>query len=187
MAAAALADEDLGMSLAIVHSRALDGLLAPEVRAEVANGLPSFTLVGLANTEVKEAREWVRAALATSGFAFPSNIELHRESGAGRSALAASEQIDAAALDRHEFVGELSLAGELSPVGGALAMALALSRSGSARQPVLPVDSAGEAALAPSLRPLAALHLMEVVESLLPGELAQPLPVANALVAESAL
>ncbi len=47
------------MSLAIVHSRALDGLKAPEVTVEVhlANGLPSFTLVGLADTEVKEARE----------------------------------------------------------------------------------------------------------------------------------
>lgn len=46
------------MSLAIVHSRALDGLKAPEVTVEVhlANGLPSFTLVGLADTEVKEAR-----------------------------------------------------------------------------------------------------------------------------------
>jgi len=46
------------MSLAIVRSRALDGLRAPEVTVEVhlANGLPSFTLVGLADTEVKEAR-----------------------------------------------------------------------------------------------------------------------------------
>jgi magnesium chelatase family protein len=63
------------MSLAVVASRALDGLAAPEVRVEVhlANGLPSFTLVGLADTEVKEARERVRAALAESGFAFPHN------------------------------------------------------------------------------------------------------------------
>jgi hypothetical protein len=63
------------MSLALVHSRALDGLDAPAVQVEVhlANGLPAFTLVGLADTEVKEARERVRAALATSGFAFPHN------------------------------------------------------------------------------------------------------------------
>jgi magnesium chelatase family protein len=46
------------MTLAVVHSRALDGLTAPEVTVEVhlANGLPNFTLVGLADTEVKEAR-----------------------------------------------------------------------------------------------------------------------------------
>lgn len=63
------------MSLAIVHSRALDGLQAPEVTVEVhlANGLPSFTLVGLADTEVKEARERVRAALGESGLSFPNN------------------------------------------------------------------------------------------------------------------
>ena len=63
------------MTLAVIHTRALVGLHAPDVVVEVhlANGLPSFTLVGLADTEVKEARERVRAALAQSGFAFPHN------------------------------------------------------------------------------------------------------------------
>jgi magnesium chelatase family protein len=63
------------MALAVVISRSLDGLEAPEVQVEVhlANGLPSFTLVGLADTEVKEARERVRAALTNSGFSFPHN------------------------------------------------------------------------------------------------------------------
>jgi magnesium chelatase family protein len=63
------------MSLAVVRSRAIDGLDAPVVLVEVhlANGLPSFTQVGLAGTEVKEARERVRAALAHSGLAFPNN------------------------------------------------------------------------------------------------------------------
>ena len=61
------------MSLAVIHSRALDGLAAPEVTVEVhlANGLPSFTLVGLADTEVKEARARVRAAIQNSGLSFP--------------------------------------------------------------------------------------------------------------------
>ena len=63
------------MSFAVVHSRALRGLDAPSVTVEVhlANGLPSFTLVGLADVEVKEARERVRAALQTSGLEFPHN------------------------------------------------------------------------------------------------------------------
>jgi magnesium chelatase family protein len=63
------------MTLAVIHSRALDGLQAPAVQVEVhlANGLPAFNLVGLADTEVKESRERVRAALATSGFSFPHN------------------------------------------------------------------------------------------------------------------
>ena len=56
------------MSLAILTSRALEGMSAPEVMVEVhlANGLPSVSLVGLPDTEVKEARDRVRAALVTS-------------------------------------------------------------------------------------------------------------------------
>src|SRR5256885_3074172 len=63
------------MGLALVQSRALLGLAAPRVTVEVhlANGLPSFTLVGLADVEVKEARERVRSALLNSGLEFPSN------------------------------------------------------------------------------------------------------------------
>lgn len=63
------------MSLALVQSRALLGLQAPAVTVEVhlANGLPSFTLVGLAEVEVKEARERVRSALQNAGLEFPSN------------------------------------------------------------------------------------------------------------------
>ncbi len=63
------------MALAHVHSRALQGLAARPVSVEVhlANGLPSFTLVGLADTEVKEARERVRAAIANSGLEFPNS------------------------------------------------------------------------------------------------------------------
>src|SRR6218665_1794098 len=63
------------MSLALVQSRALLGLQAPCVTVEVhlANGLPSFTLVGLAEVEVKEARERVRSALQNAGLEFPHN------------------------------------------------------------------------------------------------------------------
>ena len=67
--------EKYAMSLACVQSRALLGLQAPSVIVEVhlANGLPSVTLVGLAETEVKEARERVRCAIANSGLEFPTN------------------------------------------------------------------------------------------------------------------
>ncbi|MBP6777509.1 MAG: ATP-dependent protease, partial [Piscinibacter sp.] len=123
------------MSLAVIRSRSLAGLDAPEVTVEVhlANGLPSFTLVGLADTEVKEARERVRAALVNSGLEFPHNkritvnlapADLPKESGRfdlpiALGILAASGQIDGARLDAFEFAGELSLAGELRPVRGA--------------------------------------------------------------------
>ena len=101
------------MALAIAHSRGLDGLNAPPVTVEahLASGLPSFTLVGLPDTEVKEARDRVRAAIINSGFEFPAKritvnlapADLPKESGRfdlpiALGILAASGQIPAAAL-----------------------------------------------------------------------------------------
>ena len=188
------------MSLAVVHSRALDVLDAPEVTVEVhlANGLPSITLVGLADTEVKEARERVRAALQNSGLEFPANkritvnlapADLPKESGRfdlpiALGILAASGQLDTARLAQFEFAGELSLSGELRPVRGALAMALALRRRGgdTGRSLVLPQASAQEATLVEGLKIYGAKHLLDVVRALLPGEaaLAHPLALAQA-------
>ena len=130
------------MSLCSVRTRALLGLRAAPVTVEVhlANGLPAFTLVGLADTEVKESRERVRSALLTCGLDFPHNkritvnlapADLPKDSGRfdlpiAVGILAASGQVDAAQVDRFEFAGELSLSGELRPVRGALAMSLAV-------------------------------------------------------------
>lgn len=185
------------MSLAVVHSRALDALRSPPVTVEVhlANGLPSVTLVGLADTEVKEARERVRAALQTSGLEWPSNkritvnlapADLPKESGRfdlpiAVGILAASGQIDASRLDGFEFAGELSLAGELRPVRGALAMALAAAHDDPAprRAMVLPLESAEQAARVDGVCVHAARHLLDVVRALQPGEAAEPLPIAQ--------
>ncbi|HPO20271.1 MAG TPA: YifB family Mg chelatase-like AAA ATPase [Rubrivivax sp.] len=182
------------MSFAVVHSRALDALQAPPVTVEVhlANGLPSFTLVGLADTEVKESRERVRAALLQSGFAFPHNkritvnlapADLPKESGRfdlpiALGILAAAGHIDAARLAGCEFAGELSLAGELRPVRGALALALAVKRAHAARTLVLPADSARAAAQLAGLDIRAADSLLQVVGALRPGDGATPLPRA---------
>ena len=140
------------MGLSLVPSRALLGLAAPAVTVEVhlANGLPSFTLVGLAEVEVKEARERVRSALLNSGLTFPHNqritvnlapADLPKDSGRfdlpiALGILAASGQIDAALLAGWEFAGELSLSGELRPVRGALATAVALP-PGRQRRPAI--------------------------------------------------
>ncbi|MEJ6005006.1 YifB family Mg chelatase-like AAA ATPase [Paucibacter sp. AS339] len=185
------------MSLAIVHSRALDGLAAAPVSVEVhlANGLPSFTLVGLADTEVKESRERVRAALQNSGLSFPHNkritvnlapAELPKEGGRfdlpiALGLLAASEQIDASRLDGFECAGELSLGGELRPIRGALAMSLALRREQSRRALILPEASAAEAALVDGVQVWRAPHLLDLVAALTPGseqtlQAARPLP-----------
>jgi magnesium chelatase family protein len=170
------------MSLSLVQSRVLVGLQAPPVTVEVhlANGLPSFTLVGLAHTEVKEARERVRSAIQNAGLAYPHNkritvnlapADLPKDSGRfdlpiALGILAASGQIDAARLAGHEFAGELSLSGELRPVHGALALSLALHTHGQPVTLVLPPGSAEEAALVPGMRVVRARHLLDVVAAM---------------------
>lgn len=177
------------MSLSLVQSRALLGMQAHPVCVEVhlANGLPSFTLVGLAETEVKEARERVRSAIQNTGLEFPSNkrmtvnlapADLPKDSGRfdlpiALGILAASGQIDTGKLAGYEFAGELSLGGELRPIRGALAMSLALPahEAGQTRPTlVLPAGSAEEAALVPDAQVYRAHHLLDVVRQFLPGD-----------------
>lgn len=166
------------MSLAVIHSRALSGMDAPEVVVEVhlANGLPSFTIVGLPEAEVKESKDRVRAALQTAQFEFPARritvnlapADLPKESGRydlpiALGILAASGQISKAALDHYEIAGELALTGELRPVRGALAMTVSMLQSReSTRAFILPQNSALEAALVQSAVVLPASSLLEV-------------------------
>ncbi|MDR2240143.1 MAG: YifB family Mg chelatase-like AAA ATPase [Zoogloeaceae bacterium] len=184
------------MSLAVLKSRALAGMEAPEVTVEthLGRGLPSFTIVGLADTEVKEARERVRAAIQNARFEFPASritvnlapADLPKESGRfdlpiALGILAASGQIDSKRLTEHEFAGELSLTGELRPIRGALAMCLAAR--GQARGFVLPAQSAAEAALCAGAAILPARSLLEVCAHLngqaaLPSYTGAPLPMA---------
>ena len=172
------------MSLAVVHSRALVGLTGHPVSVEVhlANGLPSFTLVGLADLEVKEARERVRSALQNSGLEFPHNkritvnlapADLPKESGRYDLAiavgiLAASGAIDADRLKDYEFAGELSLSGALRPVRGALAASMDLHQRGQQVRQVLPPGSAEDAALVPDAEVYRASHLLDVVQHFAP-------------------
>jgi len=152
------------MSLAVLKSRALAGMDAPEVNVEVhlANGLPSFTIVGLPDTEVKESRDRVRAALQNCGFDMPARritanlapADLPKESGRfdlpiALGILAASGQLAGDQLHRYEFAGELSLSGQLRPIRGALAMTFAMQRNhdGARRAFILPFANADEAAL----------------------------------------
>ena len=152
---------------------------APSVTVEVhlANGLPCFTLVGLADTEVKEARERVRCAMENAGLAFPNNkritvnlgpADLPKDSGRfdlpiALGILSAQGLLDDVALAQHEFAGELSLSGELRPVRGALAMGLAMHDAKVRARLVLPPISAQEAALVPTMEVYCARHLQDVV------------------------
>jgi magnesium chelatase family protein len=163
------------MSLAVLYSRALAGMDAPLVTTEVhlAAGLPSFTIVGLPEAEVKEARDRVRSALINCRFDFPARritvnlapADLPKESGRfdlpiAIGILAASDQIPKDRLDQYEFAGELALTGELRPIRGALAMTYRAHSSGRAF--VLPVASADEAALVTEAVVYGARNLLEV-------------------------
>jgi len=182
------------MSLALVASRALAGIDAPEVTVEVhlGPGLPTFMIVGLPDVEVREAKDRVRAALNHARFEFPARritvnlapADLPKDSARfdlpiALGILVASGQVRADALATHEFAGELSLTGELRPVRGALAMALRARNAGRAF--VLPQANASEAALAGNPGILPAKSLLDVCAHLegqacLPAYSGMPLP-----------
>jgi len=162
-------------SLAVVYSRGRTGIHAPLVTVEVhvTNGLPSLNIVGLPETAVKESKDRVRGAIINSNFEFPiqritvnlAPADLPKEGGRFDLAialgiLAASRQIPGHQLDQYEFIGELSLGGELRTIPGALPVAIQ-SRNAK-RQLVLPQASATEAALIKDAELLPANHLLEV-------------------------
>jgi magnesium chelatase family protein len=163
------------MSLALVHARALEGIDAPAVTVEVhlGNGLPQFHLVGLPDTEVREARERVRAAIQSTQFEFPQRritvnlapADLPKEGGRFDLAIAvgilvASGQVAGRQLDRVELCGELSLSGDLRAVRGVLSAALAATRG--ERALILAPANAAEAALARTATVLPAASLAAV-------------------------
>lgn len=171
------------MPLATLRSRAIAGMDAPPVMVEVhlANGLPAFNLVGLPETEVKEARDRVRAAIQNCRYEFPQRritvnlapADLPKESGRydlpiALGILIASEQLHAEELEHYEFAGELALSGELRPIQGALAMMAALVRQAeldTRRQNlacILPQENALEASLVQGISLLPARHLLDV-------------------------
>jgi len=167
------------LSLAVVYSRAQEGISAPPVTVEVhlANGLPSLSIVGLPETTVKESKDRVRAALLNARFEFPMRritvnlapADLPKEGGRfdlpiALGILAASGQIPTARLHEHEFIGELALTGELRGIRGALTAALHCRDTGRAL--MLPAINADEAALVSDATVLSATHLLEVCEYL---------------------
>ncbi|MGD8828772.1 MAG: YifB family Mg chelatase-like AAA ATPase [Gammaproteobacteria bacterium] len=163
------------MALSRVLSRAQAGIEAPAVTVEVhlSNGLPSLSIVGLPEAAVREAKDRVRSALINSRFDFPARritvnlapADLPKEGGRfdlpiALGILAASGQIPDDPLERHEFVGELSLSGELRPVRGALPAAVKVRDAGRAL--LVAADNADEAALVSGARVHGAEHLLEV-------------------------
>ncbi len=168
--------------LAAAASAAVLGIEAVDITVEVhvANGLPQWTLVGLAATAVKESRDRVSAALTNSGFTVPPRrITVSLSPGdlpkAGTAfdlpialaVLAASGQLDAAHLSGVRSLGELGLDGCLRPVRGVLAVA----RRAVACNDVLiiPPQNAAEAAHVHGVRVITPQTLAELVELLRAG------------------
>ena len=176
--------------LASVPTFALEGVDAREVIVEVdvRQGLPVFTVVGLPDTAVREARERVRAALLNSELEFPLQrltVNLApawvRKAGASFDlaiavgVLAASGQVPATALDGCAVSGELSLGGALRPVRGALSIAVGCRDAGLTRLVVAP-EIAHEAALVEGVEVCAVPSLRRLVD-LLHGRWAPDPPV----------
>jgi magnesium chelatase family protein len=142
-----------------------------QVETHLSNGLPSFHIVGLPETAVRESKDRVRCAILNSHFTFPDRritvnlapADLPKEGGRfdlpiALGILSASGQLPPDQLQRHEFLGELALDGGLRAVPGAIPAALAASRIG--RLLVLPADSAPLAALAPDSTVIPAADLL---------------------------
>ena len=154
--------------IACIHSAVLIGVEARPVRVEVhvATGLPTFTMVGLPDAAVREARDRVRAAVASSGLEWPRRritVNLApsglRKCGSGLDlaialgVVAASGALDTSLLDGWAFVGELGLDGSIRPVPGipALIDALGGRRTVVSDQAADEIEATDACATAPSL------------------------------------
>ncbi len=167
------------MSIAVVRSRAQVGVDAPLVTVEVhlGSGLPRFTIVGLPEAAVREARDRVRSAVVNSGCAFPDGrvtvnlapADLPKDGGRfdlpiALGVLVASGHADAQLLDGLELIGELALTGELRPVTGALPAMVRCRDAG--RSLIVPVQNGSEAAVVHGARAIPAHSLLEVSDHL---------------------
>ena len=179
--------------LARCSGAALVGLDAVEVAVEVdiTPGLPGVLMVGLADAAVQESRERVRSALRNSGLRMPltrvvvnlAPADVRKEGPAfdlpiALALLLASGQLDHRRLAGVWAAGELGLDGQLRPVRGALALALAAQQAG-ARALIVPQANGTEAALVEGLTVWPAASLGQVLELLAdPARACLPSPVA---------
>ena len=172
-----------------VRTRAQVGIEAPSVLVEAhfQPGTPSFSLVGMAQKAVREARDRVRSAIKNIGLKYPQGrvvvnlapADLAKHGGRYDLAIAvailtATEQVDSRHLGRLEFLGELSLYGELRPVRGAFCAAFGVA--GSDARLVLPASHSAELAPLASVGVYPVASLLDVVRLLQSEELPPPEP-----------
>ena len=163
------------MSFAKIYTRGVLGLDAPliEVEVHISQGLPSLTMVGLAEAAVRESKDRVRSAIINSGFNFPTKrltinlapADLPKDGARLDLAIAlgiliASGQLPEQSAAQLEFIGELALDGQLRPTTGTLSIAIACQQAG--HQLILPCENAAEAAKLEDFQVFAARNLSEV-------------------------
>src|SRR5215207_2782194 len=181
--------------LAEAQTFTLDGISARPVRVEVDvhRGLPAFSVVGLPDAAVREARERVRAAMANCGFEFPlrrivANLAPadRRKAGPGMdlaiasALLSASGQLDwPSAAEEPAMVGELALDGSVRPVSGVLAIVETARALGSPAI-VVPAANGPEAALVAGIEVIPIDELAQL-PALAGGDWAPPRPAPLAL------
>lgn len=152
----------------------IDGYIV-DVETDISNGIPTFDLVGLGDTAVKESRERVRAAVRNSGFEFPVRrivINLapaHKKKGGSSfdlpitvGILTATDYIKAGRIKDYVFIGELSLDGELKPVKGILPMIIG-ARNAGIKKAVVPFANADEAAVVKEVKVFPASNVNEII------------------------
>ena len=158
----------------------VDGLPV-QVEVDLAQGLPSFSTVGLAEGAVREAKDRVRAAIKNSGYEFPQRritVNLApaavKKEGTGYDLpialgiLAAAGILQSSLLEQTAITGELSLDGSVRPVPGVLPMALAARQEGISRF-LVPEANAAEAAIVQGLEVFGIERLDQAVEFLAGG------------------
>ena len=168
------------MSFAKIYTRGLLGLHAPliEVEVHVSQGLPSLTIVGLAEAAVRESKDRVRSAIINSGFQFPTKrltinlapADLPKDGSRldlpiALGILVASGQLPENCTDDFEFIGELALDGHVRPVSSALTLAMACQQAG--HKMLLPSENTRDINQLPDLEFYPATHLKEVCEHFL--------------------
>lgn len=168
------------LAIARVYTRAINGVDAPQVTVEVclAKGLPAFSMVGLPQAGVREARDRVRSALLASGYDFPRGKKItvnlapadlpkhgaRYDLAIAIGILAAAGTVSEGKVISREFYGELTLTGELAAVAGVLPALIACRSDG--REAVIPLENAHEARLLRQQQAVAAVSLRDVVEHL---------------------
>ncbi|MFM2333839.1 MAG: hypothetical protein RIQ74_2689, partial [Pseudomonadota bacterium] len=163
------------MSFAKVYTRGLLGLHAPQIEVEVhiSSGLPSLTIVGLAEAAVRESKDRVRSAIINSGFLFPTKrltinlapADLPKDGSRldlpiALGILIASGQLPENCTEGFELIGELALDGHLRPVSGVLPIAMACQHA--QHRLLVPTANLEEANQLPNFEVYGAQHLQEV-------------------------